>query len=162
MSRVPVSTGRFSMPAISLPRRSARGTPRRLMPIRVRSSLPLLFSTISWARRTSVRSTSEADISLPFTRRAAAFVFSVISTLETAVQETRDREPERSGVWNRHGGATMQSAAHRRFLWFHPYPSPDDRRLEAYGASCGEVDDGRTASELPSTFASWVRQGRAR
>ena len=72
---MPVSTGRFSIPAISLPRRSASGTPRRLMPISTRSSLPLLFSTISWARRTSVRSISEADISLPFTRRVGVVVF---------------------------------------------------------------------------------------
>ena len=56
------------MVEISLPSRSASGTPRRLMPTRARSSLPLLFSTISWARRTRVRSISEADISRPFTR----------------------------------------------------------------------------------------------
>ena len=81
MSSTPVSTGRFSMPEISLPSRSASGTPRRLMPTSARSSLPLLFSTISWARRTRVRSISEADISLPLMRRPGLFSVSLIDCL---------------------------------------------------------------------------------
>src|ERR1700761_5417079 len=78
MSSTPVGTGAFSIVEISLPRRSASGTPRRLMPINTMPSPPWLFSTISCARRTSVRSISEADISLPFTRRE---VFSVASLM---------------------------------------------------------------------------------
>ena len=66
------------MPEISLPSRSASGTPRRLMPTSARSSLPLLFSTISWARRTSVRSISEADISLPLVRREVLLLASLM------------------------------------------------------------------------------------
>src|SRR5882672_5293626 len=48
--------------------RSASGTPRRLMPTKARSSIPLFFSTISCASRISVRSISEADISCAFSR----------------------------------------------------------------------------------------------
>src|SRR5579863_700218 len=70
MSRTPVSTGHFSILEIRRPRRCARGTPRRLMPIITMSLQSLLFSTTSWARRTSVSSISEADISLPLVRRA--------------------------------------------------------------------------------------------
>src|SRR4051794_1291321 len=47
----------------------ARGTPRRLIPTIARSAAPLFFSAISCARRTSVRSISEADMSWPFSRR---------------------------------------------------------------------------------------------
>jgi len=43
--------------------------------------LPLLFSTISWARRTSVRSTSEADISLPLMRREGLLSASLMDVL---------------------------------------------------------------------------------
>src|SRR5215469_1056940 len=46
--------------------RSARGTPRRRMPTNPRSATPLLFSMISWASRTRVRSISEADMSCDF------------------------------------------------------------------------------------------------
>src|SRR4051812_32919624 len=55
----------FSMFWMSLARRSASGTPRRLMPTSARFSTPV-FSVISWARRTSVRSISEADINCAF------------------------------------------------------------------------------------------------
>src|SRR5277367_953574 len=69
---------RFSMPPISAPSLSARGTPRRLMPTSPRSSAPLFFSMISWARRTSVRSISEADMIRPFSRNFGAVFFSDI------------------------------------------------------------------------------------
>src|SRR3954471_12880098 len=51
--------------------RSARGTPRRLMPTSVRFSTPLFFSTISCASRTRVRSISEPDINCAFSRSGA-------------------------------------------------------------------------------------------
>src|SRR6516164_1089409 len=60
--------GEFSMRWMIFPRRSARGTPRRRIPTRPRASMPPFFSTISWARRTRVRSTSEADMSCAFWR----------------------------------------------------------------------------------------------
>src|SRR5665213_2950529 len=68
MSSTPVSTGHFSIFEISEPSRWASGTPRRLMPTSPRFSQPSCFSTISWARRTSVRSISEADMRRPFSR----------------------------------------------------------------------------------------------
>ena len=43
MSSTPVSTGDFSMVSMSLAMRWARGTPRRLMPMRPRLALPLLL-----------------------------------------------------------------------------------------------------------------------
>src|SRR5271154_137661 len=68
MSSTPVSTGCFSMVAMRAPMRWARGTPRRLMPMRPRFFPPSFFSTISWARRTRVRSISEADMRRLFSR----------------------------------------------------------------------------------------------
>src|ERR1039458_5374963 len=93
MSRTPVETGRFSMAEMSLPRRSASGMPRRRMPTRARSSLPLLFSTISWARRTSVRSISEADISLPLTCRAGLLSVSLMNILLACLWQDDTRIP---------------------------------------------------------------------
>src|SRR5579875_581305 len=69
MSSTPTSTGCRSMVSMSLPMRWARGTPRRLMPTRPTLAAPLLRSTISWARRTRVRSISEEDMRRPFSRR---------------------------------------------------------------------------------------------
>src|ERR1700751_27407 len=54
---------------MNLARRWAMGTPRRLMPTSPRSSEPPFFSTIAWARRTSVRPISEADMSCAFWRK---------------------------------------------------------------------------------------------
>ena len=58
------------MRSMVLASRSARGTPRRRTPTSPRSVLPLLYSIISWASRTSVRSISEADMSCTFSRTA--------------------------------------------------------------------------------------------
>src|SRR5580658_9838269 len=68
MSRMPVGMVRFSRASIFLARRSARGTPRRRMPIKASLSRSLVFSRISWARRTSVRSISDALMSWAFSR----------------------------------------------------------------------------------------------
>src|SRR5580698_4762125 len=77
MSSTPVWIGRFTMPLISAASRSASGIPRRLMPTSARPSQPLVFSTIWWARRTSVRSISEADIKRPFSRSTGCFASGV-------------------------------------------------------------------------------------
>ena len=69
MSNVPTGTLAFSMRVIILPRRSAIGTPRRRIPTNPKPSTPPFFSTISYAKRTSVRSISDADISCAFWRR---------------------------------------------------------------------------------------------
>src|SRR5580698_789212 len=69
MSSTPTSTVCFSIPLISVASRLAKGTPRRCTPTRPRFSAPLFFSIISWARRTRVRSISEADRIRPFSRR---------------------------------------------------------------------------------------------
>src|SRR4029077_9361960 len=69
MSREPTGIVVLSIRLISLPRRSANGTPRRRIPTNPKSLTPLLFSTISWASRRSVRSISDADISCAFSRR---------------------------------------------------------------------------------------------
>src|SRR5712671_1012955 len=69
MSSVPTETGVFSIFVTKSPSRLANGTPRRLMPTNPRRSTPLFFSTISCARRTRVRSISEADIKRAFSRR---------------------------------------------------------------------------------------------
>src|SRR5579862_7236618 len=66
ISRVPTGTGVFSMRSINSASRCAKGTPRRRMPTMPRFSAPLFFSMISWARRTTVRSISEPDISCDF------------------------------------------------------------------------------------------------
>src|SRR5947209_5298476 len=71
MSRLPTGTFFFSICWMSLAMGSARGTPRRLMPTRVRFSTPLFFSTISCASRTRVRSISEPDINCAFSRSGA-------------------------------------------------------------------------------------------
>src|ERR1700722_5567655 len=69
MSNVPTGTLAFSMRVMIFPRRSAMGTPRRRIPTNPKPSTPPFFSTISYAKRTSVRSISDADISCAFWRR---------------------------------------------------------------------------------------------
>src|ERR1035437_213300 len=91
MSRTRVSMGRFSMAEISCPSRSASGIARRLMPTRARSSLPLLFSTISWASRTRVRSISEADISLLLARSAGLRGASFMDVLAACLSQDDTR-----------------------------------------------------------------------
>src|ERR1700691_1732956 len=84
MSNVPTGTSAFSIRVMILPNRSAMGTPRRRIPTNPRPSTPPFFSTISYARRTSVRSISDADMSCAFWRRPVlregAFEFIVAFT----------------------------------------------------------------------------------
>src|SRR5579863_4167129 len=68
MSRMPTGTLRFSSSSILAAKRRARGTPRRRMPTKANLSRSLVFSRISWARRTRVRSISEALINWAFSR----------------------------------------------------------------------------------------------
>src|ERR1035438_9667650 len=69
MSNVPTGTLAFSIRVMIFPRRSAMGTPRRRIPTNPKPSTPPFFSTISYAKRTRVRSISDADISCAFWRR---------------------------------------------------------------------------------------------
>src|SRR5579863_3747833 len=68
MSRIPTGVATFSISEIFWASRDARGTPRRRMPTNTSPSFPLLRSTISCARRTSVRSISDEDINCDFSR----------------------------------------------------------------------------------------------
>src|SRR5215469_11874257 len=68
MSRVPTGTGFFSTRPMNFASRSAIGTPRRRIPTSPKSSEPPFFSMISCARRTSVRSISDEDMSCAFWR----------------------------------------------------------------------------------------------
>src|ERR1035438_10524766 len=68
MSRIPTGTLRFSKVSILFASRCASGTPRRRIPINASRSRSLVFSSTSCARRTSVRSISEALISWAFSR----------------------------------------------------------------------------------------------
>src|SRR6266404_9751930 len=105
MSSVPTGVGFFSICVISLPSRSASGTPRRRIPMRQSRSTPPFFSTISCARRTSVRSISEADISCDFSRSVEPRVGVVVdiarhrtrwlSLAATAASEERKRKKEK-------------------------------------------------------------------
>src|SRR5262245_55619545 len=70
ISRMPTGTLRCSSASILAASRCAKGTPRRRMPMKASLSRSALFSRISWARRTSVRSISEALISCAFSRVA--------------------------------------------------------------------------------------------
>src|SRR5271155_645420 len=92
MSSVPTGTLAFSMRVMILPSRSAIGTPRRRIPTNPKPSTPPFFSTISYARRTSVRSISDADISCAFWRRPVlregAFAFIVECTSHNCISDT--------------------------------------------------------------------------
>src|ERR1035438_2928081 len=68
MSRIPTGTLRFSRVSIFAASRCASGTPRRRIPMNASRSRSLVFSSTSCARRTSVRSISEALISWAFSR----------------------------------------------------------------------------------------------
>ncbi len=68
MSRTPTGIVRFSSASILAASRWASGTPRRWMPAKASLSRSLVFSRISWASRTSVRSISEALINWAFSR----------------------------------------------------------------------------------------------
>src|ERR1017187_1963932 len=68
MSRIPTGTLRFSRVSILAASRCASGTPRRRIPMNASRSRSLVFSSTSCARRTSVRSISEALISWAFSR----------------------------------------------------------------------------------------------
>src|SRR5690348_15364193 len=54
------------MPPMVWASRAANGAPLLSIPTSIRFPMPLFRSRISWARRTSVRSISEADMSCPF------------------------------------------------------------------------------------------------
>src|SRR5258708_1323149 len=116
MSSVPLATGFFSICWMSLARRLARGPPRRLIPTRTRSSVPLFFSTIWCASRTSVRSTSEADMIRPFSRRlgsrdadSAFMVFGMIADDLPARQPCQEFRLVRTGQKFTQGGLMFVS-----------------------------------------------------
>src|SRR5207249_2014629 len=71
MSKAPTGTKVFSVRSMIFAKRCASGTPRRRMPRKANPSTPSFFSTISYARRTMVRSTSDADINCAFWRKGA-------------------------------------------------------------------------------------------
>ena len=73
ISRMPTGTLRFSRLSIFAESRWASGTPRRRMPIKASWSRSFVFSRISCASRTRVRSISEALMSWDFSR-----VFAII------------------------------------------------------------------------------------
>src|SRR5580698_2189792 len=97
MSSTPVSTGCFSILPISTASRCASGTPRRLIPTSPTFLLPPCFSTISCASRTSVRSISEADISLPFSRNFG-FWTSVSSLITLRLMISAQQPPGRASL----------------------------------------------------------------
>src|SRR5207249_4587360 len=71
MSKAPTGTMVFSVRSMIFAKRCASGSPRRRTPRKASPSTPSFFSTISYARRTIVRSTSDADISCAFWRKGA-------------------------------------------------------------------------------------------
>src|SRR6185437_16135433 len=66
MSSVPTGISALEEARIDFARRSASGMPRRRTPISARSLAPPVFSTISCAKRSSVRRISSADMSWRF------------------------------------------------------------------------------------------------
>src|SRR5579871_1306321 len=68
MSKIPTGIERCSRLSIFFASRWAKGTPRRRMPMNTSLSISLVRSRISCAKRTRVRSTSEALINWAFSR----------------------------------------------------------------------------------------------
>src|SRR5208282_1426272 len=126
----------------------ARGTPRRRTPIRAKSFVPPLFSTISWAKRFSVRPISSLESSCLFsTTRIGLGWLATVSRYFVRHPSTDRRTWQPSPV--RVAGKVPVAARYRTLALLRGQLSGFCVNQEFAGLWAANLDDFRIADDSP-------------